>query len=103
MTEELKKESLEQEASHILEEARMVGPGLQALFGFQLIAVFNSRFSSDLSAEEQGLHLAAIIPVAVSLLLIMAPAAYHRQANAGWSRATSWTMPLVCSPGPYRL
>jgi hypothetical protein len=49
------------------------------------------------------LHLAAIIPVAVSLLLIMAPAAYHRQANAGWSRATSWTMPLVCSPGPCRL
>jgi hypothetical protein len=27
-----------------IEEARMVLPGIQALFGFQLIAVFNERF-----------------------------------------------------------
>ncbi|TLG71825.1 hypothetical protein [Methylocystis sp. B8] len=31
-----------------IEEARMVLPGIQALFGFQLIAVFNNRFLAGL-------------------------------------------------------
>src|SRR5438552_700853 len=34
------KESLSQAVSHILEEARTVVPGIQALLGFQLVAVF---------------------------------------------------------------
>src|SRR6266446_3544638 len=38
------KESLVEETRAILAEARMVLPGIQALFGFQLIAVFNTRF-----------------------------------------------------------
>jgi hypothetical protein len=33
--------TLEEETRTIIEEARMVLPGIQALFGFQLIAVFN--------------------------------------------------------------
>ncbi|MEO7099505.1 MAG: DUF6328 family protein [Luteolibacter sp.] len=41
----------------LLEECRMVLPGIQALFGFQLIAVFNSRFAEALSRTEQSLHL----------------------------------------------
>lgn len=36
----------------------MVLPGIQALFGFQLIAVFNNGFSR-LDRAEQGLHYAA--------------------------------------------
>jgi hypothetical protein len=31
-----KKETLEEELDHVVEEARMVLPGIQALFGFQL-------------------------------------------------------------------
>jgi hypothetical protein len=76
-------ESLDQEANHIIEEARMVLPGIQALFGFQLIAVFNQRFATDVPVSEQYLHLAAIIFVVLAILLIMAPAAYHRQAERG--------------------
>ncbi len=38
---EVQRLSLEEEARHILEEARMVIPGIHALFGFQLVAVFN--------------------------------------------------------------
>lgn len=34
----------------------MVSPGIQALFGFQLIAVFNSRFAEELTEREQRLH-----------------------------------------------
>jgi hypothetical protein len=38
--------SLEEETRTVIEEARMVLPGIQAVFGFQLIAVFNSGFHS---------------------------------------------------------
>ena len=78
-----KVESLDEEANHVIEEARMVLPGIQALFGFQLIAVFNARFEADLTPWEQWLHFSAIVFTVVSIALIMAPAAYHRQAERG--------------------
>jgi Family of unknown function (DUF6328) len=74
-------ESLPEELEHILEEARMVLPGLQALFGFQLIAVFNERFDHGLGDPGKRLHLAALILTAVAIGLVMAPAAYHRIAE----------------------
>jgi hypothetical protein len=73
--------SLDKAATHLLEECRMVLPGIQALFGFQMIAVFNQRFATDLSRAEQRLHLAAILLVVSAIILVMAPAAYHRQAE----------------------
>lgn len=78
-----KNESLETEIEQVLEEARMVLPGLQALFGFQLIAVFSERFEHALAAACQQLHLGAVVLTAVAIGLIMAPAAYHRQAERG--------------------
>jgi hypothetical protein len=72
---------LSKAAEYLLEECRMVLPGIQALFGFQLIAVFSERFARDLSTVEQTLHLRASGPVALSVALIMSPAAYHRQIN----------------------
>jgi membrane protein YdbS with pleckstrin-like domain len=66
-----------------LEEARMVIPGIQALFGFQLVAVFNQRFEEALDEPGQLLHLAALALVALSCALAMTPAAYHRQAGRG--------------------
>jgi hypothetical protein len=59
----------------------MVLPGVQALFGFQLIAVFNDGFAEKLSAGEQRLHLLALALVAIAGALIMTPAAYHRQTG----------------------
>src|ERR1700704_4054178 len=76
------KESLVDETKAIIEEARMVLPGIQALFGFQLIAVFNARFT-QLSEADQVVHLAAVILVTVAIALIMTPAAYHRQVDLG--------------------
>ena len=57
----------------------MVLPGIQALFGFQLIAVFNQGFWERLEPYEQRLHLVAVALVAVAVALVMTPAAYHRQ------------------------
>jgi hypothetical protein len=81
--EDVKDESLESEVEHIIEESRMVLPGIQALFGFQLIAVFNQRFESALAPPGRWLHLCSLILVALAIALIMAPAAYHRQAERG--------------------
>jgi len=71
------KDSLQQ----TLDEARMVLPGVQALFGFQLIAVFSDGFERRLSEAEQSLHLAAIVLVTIAIALVMTPAAYHRQVE----------------------
>ena len=74
--------SLSEAVTHLLEECRMVLPGIQALFGFQLIAVFNSTFRERLSSTEQIFHLGAIGLVAIAVALVMAPAALHRQTNS---------------------
>ena len=73
--------SLDSAATHLLEECRMVLPGIQALFGFQLIAVFNQGFTEKLSASQQILHLAATVLVAVAVAFVMTPAALHRQTE----------------------
>ncbi len=65
---------------NILEESRMVLPGVQALFGFQLIAVFNAGFDS-LSLFDKDVHLAALLLNIIAIGCLMAPASYHRQVE----------------------
>jgi hypothetical protein len=74
-------EPLGKSIDHLLEECRMVLPGVQALFGFQLVAVFSNPFHERLAMREQLLHLAALVLTAVAAAMLMAPAAYHRQAE----------------------
>ena len=73
--------SLDSAAAHVLEECRMVLPGIQALFGFQLIAVFNQGFEQKLPEVGQMVHLVALILTALSMALVMTPAALHRLAE----------------------
>jgi hypothetical protein len=73
---------LSKAAQYLLEECRMVLPGIQALFGFQLIAVFSNRFSETLSLFEQRMHLVALGLVAIATALVMTPAAIHRHIGA---------------------
>src|SRR6266511_756732 len=85
---------LSKAAEYLLEECRMVLPGIQALFGFQLVAVFNQAFSEKLTSGEQRLHLLAIALVAVAVAIIMTPAALHRgigpmQVSATFVRAST--------------
>jgi hypothetical protein len=68
-------------ASYLLEECRMILPGIQALFGFQLIAVFSQGFDEKLTGGEQQLHFLALFLVALAAALVMAPAAIHRQTQ----------------------
>jgi len=73
--------SLGDQVSNLEAEAKMVLPGIQTLFGFQLMVGFNSTFKEYITLTEQYLHLGSILLVAVSGILVVAPAAYHRQAN----------------------
>ena len=63
----------------VVDEARMLLPGIQALFGFQLIAVFNQTFSEILTPFEQRIHLLAIALIVLTSIILITPAAYHRQ------------------------
>ena len=80
--------SLAEATTHLLEECRMVLPGVQALFGFQLIAVFNAGFSDKLSHAEQCVHLLALALVVVAGALIMSPARGlgFRRSRSDWPR-----------------
>jgi uncharacterized protein DUF6328 len=78
------REPLTESVTHTVEEARMLIPGVTAFLGFQLVAVFNNAFSQKLTPDEQMVHVAAMFVTLVSLLLLLTPAAYHRQAESGW-------------------
>jgi putative copper export protein len=58
----------------------MLLPGVQTILGFQLMAVFNQRFE-NFSSGEQILHFAAFLLVALSMGLMLTPAAYHRHVE----------------------
>jgi len=71
---------LDRAASFVLDEARIILPGIQVLFGFQLIAIFNVGFGR-LSPFDQYLHLGSLVLVAIAVALVMTPAAYHRRSK----------------------
>ena len=73
-------EDLLDQERNSLDEARMVLPGIQAVFGFQLIAVFNDRFA-QLPEVLRIAHFASLSLVVVAVALIMTPAAYDRLAE----------------------
>lgn len=79
---EKEKESLKDEMRNVIEEARMVIPGIQALFGFQTMGVFNNRFE-DIADSSKLIYLAALGLLVVSMGLLMTPAAYHRLVERG--------------------
>ena len=80
-SESAEKIPLSEAVTHLLEECRTVLPGIQALFGFQLIVVFNPAFQEKLSLTERGLHLTLIVLIVIAIGMVMAPAAYHRQKD----------------------
>jgi hypothetical protein len=66
----------------MLTEARVVLPGAQALLGFQLTVVLTRAFE-QLPTSSKLVHAAALTLVAFAVILLMAPAAFHRIAFHG--------------------
>src|SRR2546423_1567674 len=77
---ELKK--LSDKIKHVLTECRVVLPGAQALMGFQFIAILTESFDR-LPSLSKYVHLACIGLTALTIVLLMTPAAYHRIVERG--------------------
>jgi hypothetical protein len=93
---------LHQKIDAMLTEARVILPGAQALLGFQLAIVLTNAFEK-LEPALKSLHGFALLLVCLSVLLLMAPAAYHRIVYAGEDSAQfhkigSWLVTLSTLP-----
>jgi uncharacterized protein DUF6328 len=71
------KARIDRELMELLNELRIVLPGVQVLFAFLLILPFQQRFdvTSDVDRAIYGL---ALLSSAVAAALLIAPSAYHR-------------------------
>jgi hypothetical protein len=81
-TEERSSPPLSAKIEQMLTEARVILPGAQALFGFQLAIVLTQSFE-QLPRASIIIHAASLFLVAIAVVLLMAPAAYHRIVYAG--------------------
>jgi hypothetical protein len=68
---------LKSRIEQMLTEARVIIPGAQALLGFQLIAVLTKAFT-ELPPVFKYVHVVGLSAVALSVTLLMTPAALHR-------------------------
>ena len=73
---------LPKKIDQMLTEARVILPGALALLGFQLAVVLTQAFD-QLPALSKAAHAVALLMVALSTVLLMTPAAYHRIVYAG--------------------
>jgi amino acid permease len=76
------REKLSDKIKHVLTEARVVLPGAQALLGFQFVAVLMEGFDK-LPNLSKYIHLAGLGLIALTIILLMTPAAYHRIVERG--------------------
>jgi hypothetical protein len=72
----------ETKISQVLTEARVVLPGAQALLGFQLAGMLVDGFEK-LPSYAKYVHLGSLVAIGVAVVLLMAPAAYHRIVTEG--------------------
>ena len=85
---------LEDKIVQVLTEARVVRPGAQALFGFQLAMTLMQAYE-QLPSTSKNVHLASICTIACTIVFLMAPPAYHRivergEDTEGFHRFASW-------------
>ena len=83
------KTPLHDKIDDVLTECRVVIPGAQALLGFQLIATFMQGFEK-LPRSSQYVHLASLLLMTLSMILLMTPAAYHRIVERGEDTVRFW-------------
>jgi hypothetical protein len=74
--------SVKDKIGHVLLESRMVLPGAQALLGFQIAIILQESFDA-LPSSSKIVHLMSLAFVALSIFLLITPAAYHRVVEEG--------------------
>ena len=73
---------LKDKLNEALTELRVVVPGVQALLGFQFAVMLTEEFNR-LPGPTKWIHLVSLALIAVSAVLLMTPAAYHRIVERG--------------------
>lgn len=68
---------LDRELLELLNELRVVLPGVQALFAFLLIVPFNERFAS-VTGRERAVYVIALLASAIACVLFITVPAFHR-------------------------
>jgi hypothetical protein len=76
------KVSLDMRIEHMLTEARVLLPGAQALLGFQF-AIMLAKSFEQLPDSSKLVHMAALGLIALTVILLMTPAAIHRISFRG--------------------
>lgn len=73
---------LHNKIEQMLTEARVILPGAQALLGFQFVVMLTKAFA-ELPAAARTVHLVALMSLALTIILLIAPAAIHRLTFGG--------------------
>ena len=77
MAEESKGERLDRELGELLQELRVILPGVQVLLAFLLTAPFQQRFAA-IPGSMRNAFFAAIVCAALATAFLIAPSAHHR-------------------------
>ncbi len=77
MSQESHAERLNRELDQLLQELRVVLPGVQVLLAFLLTAPFQQRFA-QLAPLVRDVYFAAVCCAVVAVVLLLAPTAHHR-------------------------
>ena len=77
MPEEDSKERADRELIELLNELRVVLPGVQVLFAFLLIVPFSPGFD-EVTSTQRAVYFGSFVATAVATALLIAPSAYHR-------------------------
>ena len=70
------KERVDRELRELLEEIRVILPGVELLLGFLIILPFTAQ--NAVSGFEQLLYLASLLATSIGLALLVSPTIYHR-------------------------
>jgi Family of unknown function (DUF6328) len=71
------RERLNRELIELLNELRVVLPGVQVLFAFLLILPFSKGFA-QVTRVQRLVYIAAVLFTTLSTILLLAPSSYHR-------------------------
>jgi drug/metabolite transporter (DMT)-like permease len=74
---ESKKERVDRELIELLNELRVVLPGIQVLFAFELTMPFSQRFT-QITSTQRTAYFITFVCTAVSTVLLIAPSVIHR-------------------------
>ena len=77
MSEESKGERLDRELGELLQELRVILPGVQVLLAFLLTAPFQQRFA-QLPGSMRNAFFASIVCATLATAFLIAPSAHHR-------------------------